>query len=1279
MSDTLQIIKIKNPFNKLDRDISFAEYKNETLLDIRRSHFPQDIAVVVSVNGSIIPKEKWPLFYPCKGDFISLVPAVASDVLKIIAGVILIVIGIVYPIIGTYSIPLGIGLLLGGVIGMLSPKPKTPAMPSPQDYESSQTYRWNPQTVQQQGIAIPKAYGTNKLYGNIIAANLENNGGKYHLNALLCLGVGPYKRLYDFKINDQPAENFQGVAIQTRLGNMEQSVISNFNSTKAEFQTSVKVVKNTPYTYITNNAGFDGLEVELTFPQGLYYANDMGGLDTYSVNVRIELKKQGDANWQILTNQVLTTQQIIIAARWSLGSWMQDESGQTYWYEAQAGTSGPYDHYEGEFSIQEYSSWRWRWIKPITQTVEETVDYITVTGAQNSAVRRTFIIDNLAHSKYEIRVTNLSDDQTSSRYADDMYLTAVREIYYDDFEYPRHVLASVNALATDQLSGSLRFSCIAECARVRIWNGSAWSVDMSDNPAWIFLDIMSQPVFDNNFNVLRYDGYDISYFNLNKLNEWADFCDTLVPDGANGQEKRITFNGVFDAGTSVWEAAMQVCRVGRAVPMWTGTILTLFIDKAEEPSQMFTVGNIGVDSFEEVFLPQSGRAMEIEIDYVNAAKDYARDICSVINPNIDSDIDKVNLNLFGITKNSMAWRAGKYYLAYNEFLTRAVSFTAHVDAIASSVGNVVLVQHDVPQWGFGGRLVSAAANTATIDREVTIEAGKTYAILIRLSDDSRVQKTVIDGPGTYTILTLSSAFATIPAQYDIYSFGESTLITKPFRITDIQPSQDMNFKISAIEYNASIYNSDLEQPALPTLNYSSLEAYPAVTDIALDELLIKGKDGKITDTINVSFSIPASSVFSYAEIWHNTGGGWLYAGISYNGICAIQNVENNKTYQVAIVTVNTAGAKQSIQNAPKASIYTLGKLDLPSNVTNFTAKQNGQFIDFNWMHIPDADLWGYEIRMGTNWEAARIIINKVSSNQFSWQAELNGTYRFLIKAIDESKLYSKDAASVDITLRGINENLNIILSQDEMTKTNQADGAKTNLVYISQYHALMLPHTLTDTDAPAWTDQTPDITNYAGGVNLNGEYISNAIDTLKDGDTWIRIQEAIDGADMGATDQSYPGRTDRSYPEDTDIHITMPIDYKFYFAASDDNISYSAWAEYTGTIQDDFRYVKIKFNINIVSQTGRFKLLNELLSLDVPDVNFEIKDFIVSAAGNDILFANYGQSFYIIPTIRPTLLDSTLNKVPVISNKTETGFHIDLLDVSNTKVAGKVDMQINGY
>jgi len=1233
--EKITLIKLKNPFIRTDRDIELIDFTNKTLTDIRNSNFPQDVDVVISINGQIIQKEQWDIVKPKHGDYIVMSPVLhgggggggGKNVLRTIAFIAVAVISAVLApelvpsilIKGTFGYNLAVGLIAAGMMtvgGLIvnallpPPKPKINTADSI-DFDKSMQYSWNPQTTQQQGIPVPKVYGTMKVTGNIISAFIENINDQQYLNMLICLGLGPVSNIYDITINDQPSEYFSGVSIETRLGYLNQTVISHFNDTKTEYDMAVKVSSASSYTYLTVGNNFNALEMDITFSNGLWYANDRGGLDPYSVSFKIETRKQGTSEWT---------------------------------------------------------------------TIAET----TITEAKNKSIRRTFKYDVGSAGKYEIRVTKLTADRNDVRYGDDMYLTAVREVYLDDFEYPRHALVGIKALASDQISGSIRFSCMVDGSLIRVYDGTQWKVEFNNNPAWVVWDILTQPVFDNDLNIIRYDGIDPSRLDLLKFKEWADFCDELVPDGRGGYEKRITFNGIFDSETSMWEAIMEVCQVGRAMLVWNGVNLTVSIDKPSQPVQLFSVGNIGLDSFKETFVSIDERATEIEIDFVNSENNYERDRFSIVNRFADTKSSKSSLQLMGITKPSEAWRAGMYRLLCNQYLTRTIEFEADIDSIACTIGDVVYVQHDVPQWEYGGRIVSATTTTVTVDRKIYIDISKSYKILIRLANDTIVERSIVNPEqnGEYDTFTVLTAFTEIPQQFDVYTFGEVSKVAKPFRITAISRTHEQKATITAVEYNENIYSVDTMQPILPTYDYSALEIYPSVTNLSLKELPIRNSDGSLMNVIDVYFTKPDSGSYAYCEVWYSSGSSFIFAGNSYSDTFRITNVEVNKLYTVAVVTVNKFGNlyyRQPLSEAPTASIYVLGKAAPPSDVTEFRAWQNGQFVNFRWNHIEDADLYGYEIRLGTDWNSARVIATAISQNTYSWQAELNGTYRFLIKAIDDSGNYSLNPASFDITLKGIDEKLNVILSQDEMTKENPADGIKTNFDYIPSYHSLMMPHALTDTDVSAWTDQTSDITNYDGSITLEAEYVTNAIDTYKNTETYIRIQEAISNIDNYITDLSYPDRTDLSYPNDTDQSITAPFIVNFYYSISSDGLTYSNWKSYHGTVQEEFRYIKFKVYVKVFSTTTRFKLQNLLLLFDVPDVELKITNFSVSSSGADVNFANYDIVFYTVPNVTATLLSDTVNKVPVISNKSTTGFHIDLLNTSNQKVSGTVDITVKGY
>jgi len=417
------------------------------------------------------------------------------------------------------------------------------------------------------------------------------------------------------------------------------------------------------------------------------------------------------------------------------------------------------------------------------------------------------------------------------RYGDKVKLFAVREILEDLFTYPRKALLGIKALATDQLSGGLTLCCIQEGLIVNVYTGSSWSLEYSNNPAWVLWDILTQPVISGDgdvtpYSIIRYEGLDPSRLDLVKFYELAVFCDELVSDGEGGTEKRITFNGGFESNTTMWEAALKVCGIARCVLVWEGINLTLAINKSGTAVQTFSDGNIVAGTFRETFLPAEDRVSEIEVSYVDAAKDFEKTVFSIYDPDSDNFYNKTTLDLYGITKESEAWRAGMLRLLENRYLYSTVEFDADIDAIACTIGDVIYVQSSIPDWGEGGRILSATTNTVVLDKSVALGAG-TAKILVKTYDPINEQeqideKTVLSIVGA--TVTIDGTWTVTPSAYDVYAIGLTTEVSKKYRVIGIRKSTDQKMTITAIEYNVLVYGGDDSDPVIPISDYTSPES-----------------------------------------------------------------------------------------------------------------------------------------------------------------------------------------------------------------------------------------------------------------------------------------------------------------------------------------------------------------------------------------------------------------------------------------------------------------------
>jgi len=967
----LVLTKIHNALNRVDRDTVIWEYApNQSLLDIKKT-INTEVVFAASLNGILIPEERLCEVYPRPGDHILFVPTImggGSDgkmVLRIVAIIVVAVLaaytggaaGALYgPLIG--GMASAAVMVVGGILVNMAlpmPKPSVPTIAG-NDYDKSNTYSWAPQTLQQQGVSIPRSYGRCKLYGNAISGYLESDGDKQYLNALVSLGIGPFFDIPSsgMKINEQPIDNFRSsISVpQVRLGTLNQTPLSNFEDTRIEHALSQKItVANSPYIYEPSGTDYNGLEVEITFPQGLYEVDQSSGaFKTALVSLQVSFTNGVITKYVEWVSEETTSTTPGTYTGWSLGKWVSGMWNGGTWYEALAGpaeirdpSTGQPWHNTGDWQ----SGYQWSYFENLTiQVIRDSRDVLnqsTISGASQKVMRKIWRIYGLEGSNWEVHIQRITPDNSSAYLYNDFFISAVREIYTIPFQYPRQVLVGIDALGTEILSGSLKFSAICDCLYVRVCasDGVTWSVQYSNNPAWVLCDILTRPVYSGDaasgFTVVRYDGMLPARIDVAKFIEWADWCNDLVPDGAGGTEKRMTFNGTFDAETSVWDAALQVCQVGFAMLVWNGINLTLAIDKASDPVHLFSVGNTCESSFSEVFLPLEDRAAEIEMDFINSENDYARDKLTIVNGNINTINSKVGLQVIGISKSSEAWRYASRRLAYNQYLVRTVSFKADIDAIACTIGDVIELQSDVPQWGSGGRIVSAQSTSIILDQDVTIVSGTSYAIMVRCNDDSLLERTVTNAPGVTNTITVSSPFSPIPEVYAVYAFGETDIEAKPFKVIQMQKVEDLKINITCVEYNESIYGLDDGTPVIPTRNYSVINPLPPVTNLVLHELLVYNIDGVLIDSLHISFDNPQSSTFKIAEIWIHDDQPWHKVAETLTGFYIYENhnLVAGSYISVAILTVNYAGEKMSLENAPTASLSITGTTVIVPNVSGF--------------------------------------------------------------------------------------------------------------------------------------------------------------------------------------------------------------------------------------------------------------------------------------------------------------------------------------------------------
>lgn len=640
----------------------------------------------------------------------------------------------------------------------------------------------------------------------------------------------------------------QSVSVETRLGTNNQTMIPFFGDTYADQHLQMELTTEGFSEFQTEGDAGRGIEITLTFPQGLAFINDDGSAGETWVRVTADFRVGG-------------------------GVW---------------------------------TSW---------------LNQYEIRGAVNRPLRRTFRRDNVPVGRHEVRCMLHSVHGETPRHVNVCIWSQLTHIVYDDFTRPGKALVSMRALATDKISGGMpSISWLQRRDTVLVFNpaGGAYVTRSATNPAWICYDLIHRAKSLRNVQtgadqVVAF-GEPHTRINHAAFDAWATWCSHIV-DG----EPRCRADILMDAADGLWDQLQRVAQIGRGMVVLRGTQFDCVFDGATAtPVQMFTVGNIVTDSLGGEYLSGRDRADAVEISFLNEAKDYQRDTVIVYGDGFDGSTSvatPTQVFLPGVTSYRRAYREGLYRLRLNRYIRRAINFQADIDAIACQVGDVVLVQHDVPRWGIGGRLAGATTTHVTLDKEVTLTPGVVHIIMVRLANDAIVERTI----AAVTVETVTATvevtvpFSPAPSAYDVYALGEQGKATKPFRVTKLARSGRLQARIEATEYYPEIYD---ETAAVPVIDYTV--PLDSVTALQIEFRLDEAGRG----FLDFSWSPPRDS-YGGALIMVDS----VEVGrVGPTSTRYSHRVVDNRTYIVQVFGLNAVGHTL----APATQAFTVSALGIPA-------------------------------------------------------------------------------------------------------------------------------------------------------------------------------------------------------------------------------------------------------------------------------------------------------------------------------------------------------------
>lgn len=1277
----IHVIEVKNPFERKIDNQYYQTYVGGPVTDYV-TH--ADYERVFAVNG--IPVDE--TYIPDDGDEILVAPKVGKKAFRWILPATLVLVGAALGagiIGGQMLIGWRIGLALAAtMIGNHMIEKMTKPAVDLTNTEQSNTYGWGtPSTLTGQGYVLPVLYGTVKTAGLMLQRHVVSDGDKQYLSILYCLAQGPVDSITDIKLNGNPLTNYQNCEIETRMGTNTQTVMKNFNDSYADTALAYELNNDSVWhTVQCDGNDAQGLEITLSFPQGLYHSNDKGNPDWTGVTIEAQYRKVGDTDWIKIPvwNENYTWEPIVPNGKSWNWNFQRMYGAPAWWQTHWQQDCGTFQGYEVDYTYtrrgKTYTVYKTdddgnyieRWT--YSMTLDEYKNKVIASHNGDGVIRqkktdafyRVYDVYGLDPAQYEVRVRCTHKDDTSTRTANKIQWVGITQIIYDDFRYPGKALLGLKALATDQLSGSdPQLTCLISRNLVWVWNPDtkAYEQKPAANPAWAAYDILHQCR-----KLTSVDGKDsfvatgISYENIDydAFKAWADMCDA----------NNIDFNYLYDSAMKLYDALQYPCRVGYGAIVLIGTKVSCIYDCASDPVQLFTVANIKKDSFGNEYQSTDDRANCIEVSFINKDKNYERDVLAVYADSYnesDTPQQPTQVELMGCTDVNQAYRYGAYKLRSNKYEIRTVSFEAFADAIACQIGDVILVQEDIMDWGVGGRIVAIDGNVVTIDQPADNLSAVTTMLIRSNSTDKLSYYNISSIAGNK--VTLASAPS--DAEPDcIYALGYKGHEAKKFRVLSISTGHsDETRTIQAIEYYPELYDMDVT-------NLPEIERYHDTVEPPKNLILSTEKyceaDGTITNLVHATWINPRTLNPVVMEI-SNDGENWMYEKkfVSGETQCTL-NVLSMKTYYVRLCAVNDVGIKSEYCTN---NILTNGTDALPPDVKTINVEKMASGLRRYWWDFDypsPNDIKGFRIKytQGSelNWDAGIPVQEGLIVTQpYETQTVRQGTHAVMIKAVDNAGNESNNFAYCILDLGDLLEQ-NVLVENDFKADTWEALTSNTGKIMQDGYiHAVNDVYVWPTATGYRWSSAD----DVAWETNFKQYEVLTRMTAPASGQFWLEYD--IDGPAIVY------------YRKALSTPYWRKIDYNrpFWRKDSADSIAYpianDLWKQYSDRLyvnKGDWIEIKI-VALNNTSQETVIKSLKAFI--DVPDRNEHFEDLKVPAEGITlpIVTPNYKTVVCHLDAIQDS---GTAVGLKILSR---TPCVIQLIDVKGNAVSGVADISWQGY
>lgn len=1000
--------------------------------------------------------------------------------------------------------------------------------------------------------------------------------------------------------------NFTGYTTDFRTGTQAQSYIASANGAESENGVNVEVTYVTPVVRTVTDTDVDRVRVTLQLP-ALQIIEDDGDIVGHSVQIQLQVQYNG----------------------------------------------GGY-----------------------TTVVDDTIS-----GKTTNSYQRDYLLTLSGSFPVDIRMVRVSADESSARRQNRTFWFSYTEIIDEKLRYPNSALSFLrfdsrqfnNIPARKYLIRGMKVrlpsnatvdssTYLGRVTYAGVWDGTFGAATWCADPAWCLYDLMTNTRYGAGIPTSSIDKYDFYAI--------SQYCNALVSNGFGGQEPRFQCHLLLNSRDEIYNVIQEFVSLFRGIAYYGAGSMVVLQDKPADSQYLLGPSNVVDGNFSYSGSSQKTRHTtatvayqrydtlgEVEFEYVEDQDAVAK--FGVINKEIRA---------MGCYSRGQAHRLGKWALLAEQNLTETVSFAVSIESgIVLRPGMVIDIADPVKSGSRrSGRISSATTTAITVDATIGLPTTTANSPTISVLLPTGLVETRNISSIAGNVYTVSIAFSEAPNAGSVFLIQTTDIQSNQFRVLSVTEGESGVFSVTALAYNASIYDAIESDLSLEFRDISNLSAQPdPPSSIQATEHLYEDGQSVLT-AVELSWISPVQRVSGFRVEYRLDNNNWLQINTT-NPSVRLTGLKAGTLY-IQIRSVNNLG---KLSTAATAQFTLVGKTAPPGNVQNLTIEPiSANSARLRWDQTVDLDVKvGGRVHIrhtnltdgsGTWSNSVDLIPAKSGAQTEAIVPLVEG--EILVKFEDDGGRQSPTEASVIVDFPDAIGRL-LIQTRREDTDTPPFQGTKTDTFYSDEFDALTL-------DGDALLDSIADFDlisamDYLGDVQTSGEYeFANTLD--------LGAAYSLDLSRFFVTRGFFPNDLIDSRTgllddwADFDGGIIDSVNARLYLRRTNDNPSSSpTWSSWQEFVNGTFLGRGFQFKAELTSSNPAQNILVDELGYQATFQRRTEQSVTAVSSGAGTKSITFDKAFF-TGTVSLGGVNAYLPSIGIVAQNLATGDYFNVTNVTST-------------